>query len=258
MVDCINVLIWGGVKLTKFLKEICNGIAAGIGSAAIDVYSHFQSRRATLWKNPSGSEWAARSTQPPEEDPRQARMTNYGIPMCYGRFGKLSDPERANYNIDRNTKHEIPRSTLGMTKDTGKITHDKTKITHASTEMAPDMAEIFSAKTEITPAMAEIIPAKTEMAPAKAENISAKAEMTPAKAEMTPDESKLTEFNRKRTFKTIFHPKITEIHSKCENMLHGTGLAHANLIYSTIYILLNGKMKSNGYRYVSSFNKFMI
>jgi hypothetical protein len=51
MVDCINVLIWGGVKLTKFLKYTYKAIAAVIVSAAVTVYTHFQSRRATFWKN---------------------------------------------------------------------------------------------------------------------------------------------------------------------------------------------------------------
>jgi hypothetical protein len=50
-IDCINVLIWGGVKLTKFLKYTYKAIAAVIVSAAAVVYSHFQSRRATFWKN---------------------------------------------------------------------------------------------------------------------------------------------------------------------------------------------------------------
>jgi hypothetical protein len=37
---------------------------------------------------------------------------------CFGKLSNPSDPGRDNYNIDRDTYYEIPRSTLGMTKDT--------------------------------------------------------------------------------------------------------------------------------------------
>jgi hypothetical protein len=48
MFDCINVLIWGGVKLTKNFIYIQNWIASVIVSAAAVVYSHFQSRTLSL------------------------------------------------------------------------------------------------------------------------------------------------------------------------------------------------------------------
>jgi hypothetical protein len=43
-------------------------------------------------------------------------MTAYGIPICYRTADGTKYDARDNYNIDRNTYNEIPRSTLGMTK----------------------------------------------------------------------------------------------------------------------------------------------
>jgi hypothetical protein len=62
--NCINVLIRGGVKLTEFLEYTYNGIATAIGAADVIATSHFQSCKATFWKNPSGGGCAA-GTWPP-------------------------------------------------------------------------------------------------------------------------------------------------------------------------------------------------
>jgi hypothetical protein len=62
MVDCINVLIWGGVKLTKFLKYTYKAIAAGIESAVVVVRTRFQCRRHDTLLTGGG---CAAGTQPP-------------------------------------------------------------------------------------------------------------------------------------------------------------------------------------------------
>jgi hypothetical protein len=78
------------------------------------------------------------------------------IPTCDGRFGKLSDPGRANYYIP-----------LGN-------------------EMIPLKKEIISLKREIIPFEREIIPLKRRMIPLRSENIPLKRKILSLKREIIP------------------------------------------------------------------------
>jgi uncharacterized phage infection (PIP) family protein YhgE len=151
---------------------------------------------------------------------------------------------RANYNIDRDSYNEIPRSTLGMTERITERTQVQTKRTQVSTkktQVQTKRTQVTTEKTQVATGITQVqtgrTQVKTGIAQVLTEITQVKTGITQVLTEITRVICLLTDFNKIGNFYPNLYAKLEDFNNMCWKMLKSNPHTHANFFtaYLTVY-----------------------
>jgi hypothetical protein len=189
--------------------------------------SHFQSRRATYWKNlRSGGGCAAGSTWPPAGSAERDTCINQemlkqvqhdkGRTVYKGGTVYIGGTVYKGRTVYKGgTVYKGRTVYIGGTVYKGRTVYKGGAVYKRGTvylENIPDTVEINPKPLENIPNILKINPNTIEIIPNTLEIVS-------DTLEIIPNESKLIDFNNKHTSNTLFNDKFTEFCNKCKNIL---------------------------------------